>query len=278
VDRGKVSGAGAPGEELLIVAALGDELDTALDLCGSLGRLSVPGIRAWRGERSGHRIAFLKAGVGPVRSRNSLERFLARARPRAILALGYGGALREGLRVGDLVAVGRASLLRLDASPGAALEGAALEGTWPLEGGARIHERARLAGLAIELGDSVTSSQIIGTPADKRLLYRRFGASIVDMETGALARAAAEAGVALDCVRAVSDEVEDDFLAPLSYDPAAGPAGRAARLLAAGRWIRRYRDWRSRAERARGALRDFMAWYLDCPEFPAATSSCNGAT
>ena len=35
VARGKVSGAGAPGEELLIVAALGEELETALDLCGS---------------------------------------------------------------------------------------------------------------------------------------------------------------------------------------------------------------------------------------------------
>src|SRR3989442_11741228 len=59
--------------------------------------------------------------------RSTLFPYTTLFRSRAILALGYGGALREGLRVGDLVAIGRASLLRLDASPGAALEGAALE-------------------------------------------------------------------------------------------------------------------------------------------------------
>ena len=39
------------------------------------------------------------------------------------------------------------------------------------------------------------------------------------METAALAQVAAARDIPMDCVRAVSDEAGDDFLAPFSYDP-----------------------------------------------------------
>jgi hypothetical protein len=244
-----------PGGEVLVVAALSEELDTALGLCGGVARSPVRGIRAWDARRGDRAISFLKTGVGPARAERSLILYLERRRPARILAFGYAGALREGFQIGDLVALERASLLGLEPATPGGVSGAELEGTWQLDADPwRSGGRERV--------DALTSPHIIGDPRDKRVLHGRFGASVVDMETAVLARAAAAAAIPLACVRAITDLVDDDFLAPFGYVPQAGPALRAARALAAGRWIGRYRDWKVRAERARSALSDFLAGYL----------------
>jgi hypothetical protein len=246
----KVSPAGG---EVLVVAALSDELDAALRLCTGVSRLQARGIRAWEGRRRDRAISFLRTGIGPARAERSLILYLEQRRPAHILAFGYGGALREGLRIGDLVGVERASLLRLEPATPGGVSGAQLEGTWQLDAGPWTGDRER--------ADAVTSPHIIGDPRDKRVLHGRFGASVVDMETAVLARAAAAAAVPLACVRAITDLVDDDFLAPFGYVPGSGPAVRAARALAAGRWIGRYRDWKMRAERARSSLCEFLEGY-----------------
>ena len=244
-----------PGGEVLVVAALSEELDAALRLCAGVTRIPARGIRAWEGRRRDRAISFLKTGVGPARAESSLTLYLEQRRPARILAFGYAGALREGFEIGDLVAVERASLLRLEPTTPGGVSGAQLEGTWQLDA-----EPWRRGGR--ERVDALTSPHIIGDPRDKGVLHGRFGASIVDMETAGLARAAAAAAVPLACVRAITDLVDDDFLAPFGYVPESGPALRVARVLAAGHWVRRYREWKVRAERARSTLCDFLGSYL----------------
>ena len=60
------------------------------------------------------RIAFLKAGVGPRRAAESLEEALQMIPCSHVLVIGYAGALDPGLKVGDLVAAGRALAFSLD--------------------------------------------------------------------------------------------------------------------------------------------------------------------
>jgi nucleoside phosphorylase len=107
----------------------------------------------------------------------------------------------------------------------------------------------------------MTSSHVLGDPAHKRLLYDRFHASIVDMETAALARVAQSESIPLSCIRVVSDEARDTFLAPFSYNPSVGIPARAMQLIGTG-MAETYREWKSHSSVAKESLARFLAHYL----------------
>ena len=73
---------------------------------------------------------------------------------------------------------------------------------------------------------------------------------------------AAQFDVPMACVRAVTDRVHDEFLAPFSYEPSLSLAARAMRILVAGDWVRRHGQWRENTAVARRSLRRFLASYL----------------
>jgi hypothetical protein len=101
----------------------------------------------------------------------------------------------------------------------------------------------------------------LGDPLHKRLLYEKFHAAIVDMETAALARVAQSVSVPLSCVRVVSDEAQDTFLAPFSHNPSAGIPARAKKLFDTG-MVETYREWKSHSSMAKQILNRFLSHYL----------------
>jgi len=246
---------------LLIAAALAEELDAALNLCSRRKKIAGAGVPLWTGVRGKETLHFLKLGVGPARSADRLQLALACVKPASILIIGYAGALDPSLKQGELVVVERADLLPEEFWDDPAKEIGPGPG-WPLAGSVELCAAAEASGLPVRRGAVLTSSHIVGAPVAKLALFQKFHAAVVDMETAALARIAAAAAVPLRCVRAISDDVQDDFLAFLHQDPAAGPWRRAVQGLTAGNWVRRYSQWRERSEAARRSLRRFMAWYL----------------
>jgi adenosylhomocysteine nucleosidase len=247
---------------LLIASALAEELETALNLCNHRRKIRVAGVPIWLGTRAGKTLYLLKLGVGPVHSAAVLERVLAGVKATRILLIGYAGALDPGLKIGELVVVDRASLLA-EESWGVPLEGIGFGGAWPLADADAVYALALAAALPVHRGAALTFPCLIGSPEHKRVLFQRFHAAIVDMETASLARVASTFAIPLGCVRAVSDEADDDFIAFLSYEPGAGPLQRAEKTLAAGDWLRRYSQWRERSLAARQNLSRFMTHYLD---------------
>ncbi len=199
---------------------------------------------------------------GPARSGAKLKRLMSDVHPSRILIVGYAGALNPSLKVGDLVVAGRVSLIGEKPRVSTPLENLELSGSWELAEGQEILQLVKTAGAQMIGGDLLTSPYIIGEPRQKESLFRRFNADAIDMETAALARIAVPAGIPVSCVRSISDEAQDEFLAPFSYDPHSGPIGRAAKVVTAGNWIRRCRDWRERAAVARASLRKFLEVYL----------------
>ena len=117
-------------------------------------------------------------------------------------------------------------------------------------------ESALSSGLRACAGATMTSSYVLGNPAHKRLLYEKFHASIVDMETAGLARVAQSAKIPLSCIRVVSDEAGDTFLAPFSYDPSAGIPARAMKLIGTG-LVETYREWKTHSSAAKRESRPF---------------------
>jgi nucleoside phosphorylase len=247
---------------LLIAAALAEELEVALNLCTRRTRVACGGARLWSAAHQDVTIHFLKTGVGPRRSGNALEIALRSLRLANILVIGYAGALSREMKLGDLAILRRAALFGGTGERVTPFEKTKLSETWDLAESSSLLAIARAAGTPAYPCDGLTSAHIIGDPSQKRFLHERFGVSVVDMETAALARVAASAGIPLGCVRAVSDEADDAFLAPFTYDPSSTPLRRAARVLSAGNWIRRYGAWRDRAAIARESLRRFLTAYL----------------
>ena len=106
---------------------------------------------------------------------------IAGGRPRALLAVGFCGALDPGLAVGDLVAAERV----VDEASGEAFAA----------------DAGLLARAPGRRGVLVSARRIARTPAERA----RLDGTAVDLESAALARAARDAGVPFLALRAVTD-------------------------------------------------------------------------
>ncbi len=245
---------------LLIAAALGEELETGMVLCQDQKKILSASLSLRQATRGGKTITFLKTGVGPKRSAASLKEALKVITPSQILVIGYAGALDPGLKLGSLVAVAKAASFSLDKND-PDWDHVRLEGEVELVHGADLARLAESAGISACAGSTLTSPYVLGDPERKRLLFEKFHATIVDMETAALAFIAAAKAIPISCVRVISDEANDTFLAPFSYDPSTNIPLRARKLLDNG-MIKTYQEWKDHASVAKESLGRFLSYYL----------------
>ena len=141
----------------------------------------------------------------------------------SLVSFGVAGALRDGLRVGDV----------LDATRVVDGSGATL---WE---GTGLGVRGALAGTVL------ASDVLVHDAAERRRLHEASGADAVDMESGMLARSGRLAGV----VRAISDGVDSDVQ---GVDSTVHPDGRT-NIVGLLRWVVTKRAAAVRS--MRGALR-----------------------
>ena len=243
----------------LIAAAMEEELQLAMVLCQDREKKEKQGVCYWQARRAEKEVIFFKTGIGPRRSASNLERILNLLVPSHILLIGYAGALDPNLKLADLVAIRNALGCSLGEND-PALSNLQLDRQFELTEADAIVESARSFGLRAFAGNALTSAYVLGIPEDKHYLYKKYGASTVDMETAAVARIAASKNIPLSCVRAVSDEAEDTFLAPFSYNPSANIAARAVKIIGAG--IQSYQQWKTNSQTAGETLNRFLAQYL----------------
>ena len=243
---------------LMMAAALAEELNVALELCDNRERIRSENKGVWNGTIGGSKICLVKTGTGPVRASKKMETVIHSLRPHRILWIGYAGALADEIRVGDLIVIQKTSILGDRGAKARPIDQLEAAMSFELTGSSELFELAKSAGVRAHCGDGLTSPFIIGDPIQKRALNRRFHALSIDMETAAVARVASVAGVPFSCVRAVSDDAGDEFLAPFSYDPNASPVRKAIRAAGAGNWWKRLHAWRERSERARECMRVYL--------------------
>jgi adenosylhomocysteine nucleosidase len=243
---------------LMIAAALEEELETAKSLCIDITKVEHAKTRLWQGVRNSAALSFVRTGIGPKRSALRLQEALITAKPSQILVIGYAGALDPELKLGDVVAIEKVLLLS-ENPPG--WEQVQVEGEFNLERCSGFQQAATAAGISSHVGIALTSYHVLGHPIHKRLLHQRFQAATVDMETAALARVAQAERIPLRCIRVVSDEAEDAFLVPFSYDPATGIPVRAKHFVETG-VLETYRRWKSNSSIAKARLSNFLSQYL----------------
>jgi len=245
---------------IFIVAAMEEELKTCMELCLDVRRMPGPDIPMWQARTAkGTPIAFLKAGVGPEKSTARIRKAFNWIAPDLMLITGYAGALDPDLKIGDLVAVDRATAFSLNKNHP---DWKHVEADMPFD---LTHVDAlmavKTAGLSIFKGSILSSRHVLGNPEHKNLLFRRFQASVVDMETAFLVREAHARKIPVSALRVISDTARDSFLEPFERDQDLGLIDRTQKLLRAG-LVSSLRDWKARAAAARDTLRRFWEIYL----------------
>lgn len=159
--------------------------------------------------RHGARVTVAASGAVPDRAQAAARRLVA-ARPDVLVSFGLAGGLDPALAAGELVCPEQIHPARADAAPMAAQPDPAWR-AWAI---------AALSG-QVAGGTLVAAEAAVTTPAAKAALAAA-GGGIVDMETAALAEAAADSGTPLLVLRAVCDpaarEVPAALLALLDAD------------------------------------------------------------
>jgi nucleoside phosphorylase len=248
---------------MLIAAALEEELKTCMELCRDVRYMPGPDVPVWQARTAkGTPLAFLRTGVGPEKSTARIRKAFEWIDPELMLIAGYAGALRPDLKIGDLVAVTSARAFSLDKKHP---DWNHIEADDPFEL-TNIDElmTVQTAGLSIFKGGILSSRHVLGNPEHKNLLFRRFQASVVDMETAFLVREAAARRIPASALRVISDTAQDSFLEPFERGTGLKLTGRAQKLLTSGP-VSSLREWKNRAATARSALRRFWETYLDVP-------------
>ncbi len=151
-------------------------------------------------------VTTLITGVGQQRMRQALGWLLSQPaigghvyRPRSILSAGFSGALREDLRVGDLI-VGT-EVVDEDGR------------RWPVTAWQQVFnllDRPRHVGILppqLWRGPILTTARFVSRPEDKMAVADRHGTLAVDMESATVAELCHRQGVPFACLRVISDDV-----------------------------------------------------------------------
>lgn len=196
------------GGPLAVVTAVGPESRAVARALGLVrdGTGEMVMYRGWQGA-----MVLGQVGVGE-QAGPAARRFLALVHPRLVVVLGVAGALRPGLRTGELIiaeAVARMGDDRAARSVEVALR------TW-------ARKAAADAGMSWSEGLLLTAPAVVGTREEKMALGRE-GALAVDMESWHIAEAAAAMGRPCLIVRAIADELDEALRLP--PDTFVGPRG-----------------------------------------------------
>jgi adenosylhomocysteine nucleosidase len=144
-------------------------------------------LQFFKADLDGKSILFARTGVGIRRARNGTNYLIQKFKPELIISAGLGGALRDGLRVGDIIV-----------------------GEWVLS--LRRNQKRKLFcdinGLSMDFmkGGLLTEGRFVHDADEKRRLYRQTGALSVDMETWGVVEAADDYGAPVISVRSISDD------------------------------------------------------------------------
>ncbi|MBA3313759.1 MAG: 5'-methylthioadenosine nucleosidase [Planctomycetaceae bacterium] len=190
-----------------LVCALSMELNYFFDRCEKVRTLSGAGFRFRGGRLNGIRVASVESGAGMKKAARAACALIDGHAPAWIIACGFAGALRAGVKIGDIV-VSESVTTPL---------GAAI--TTP-------HGMSSDPSNGLHVGRVLTADKIVRLVKDKQALAHQFDAIACDMESYAVAEVCRDAKTPFMIVRSVTDDLSADLPAEVHALLASTGAGR----------------------------------------------------
>lgn len=214
-------------------------------------------VRCVVGRRGGCEVLVAQTGVGPGRAAAVCRDVLREHPVDLAVSAGLACALVPA-QVGDLL-VGTDVRMEPDGHGGAPSQQACAGEI--VQAAVRAAERA---GLPAHTGSFVTARRILWQAADKRAMAERTGAIGLDMESAALAAAAAERQVPFAIIRSVSDLADENL--PVDFNLFLKPAGwlkGIAACVAAPSCVGGFLRLRRQMRTASGTMARFFERFVD---------------
>jgi adenosylhomocysteine nucleosidase len=245
-----------------IIFAMPVEADAFAGLATETVELTAAGLTLHEGVVAGRRVAWCVAGAGGETAGRATRLLIDGHRPRLILSPGFAGGLDPALTRGTVVYPRRA---------------VSREGGPPIAVAATGQGSATAAAGSANSSDDLTIvsvDTVVTTAAAKRELAVATGASLVDMETYAVATAARAAGLPCVSIRVISDDASQDLPTEIAalVQPQSGMRRLGAALAGIGRRPRAALDmwqlWEHAVVDGRtlaGAIKIFLEGLSDSP-------------
>ncbi len=202
-----------PAAPVAVVAAMTEELDGLRAKAeGARGRPFVEATVA------GRSVVLVATGDGAANAARVAAELLCQRPIAGLIVVGVSGALSPALETGSLIVARR--VVQVDVPV-------------PVPD-PRWVEQVRGCG-GVEVGTVLSAPKLLCTRVSKAAAYAGLGngePAVVDLETAALARVAADHGVPYIALRAISDTAEEDL--PLDFNRYCDESGRVDRVRVAG--------------------------------------------
>jgi adenosylhomocysteine nucleosidase len=206
-----------------VIAAMRAEIAPLLALARIDQRHRLEGCRVYRGTLGGAPVVMAWTGEGAERAERGASALLERFAVSALVVVGVAGGLSPSLRAGMLIASRRVQ-----------------DGSAPLpEPDAELLGRA-LRHEGVRAGMVLSSRRILSTAASKAEAGAALGdhePAVVDLESAAFARVAAERRVGYLVVRAICDPAEEEL--PFDLECCRDGSGRVKRIKVVRQALRR---------------------------------------
>ncbi|HLO27322.1 MAG TPA: nucleoside phosphorylase, partial [Geobacteraceae bacterium] len=174
---------------------------------GTHRREKVAGFNLYRFTLGNRDVSLIESGIGAARAAEAAGILIDSVSPGVILSFGFAGAVLPGPAVGDIIVGDRLLFFRERLFT----EQKGLPPGLPEKLAAMLEEACRGRSFRIHRGTLVTTGEIVDKHRLAGLLPAGTANPAVEMETVAVARAAARAGIPLVAIRAVSDGAEEEL-------------------------------------------------------------------
>jgi adenosylhomocysteine nucleosidase len=164
-----------------------------------------------RGSLRGREIALVETGVGPRRAKQAAQSIIDHFKPAYVVLMGAAGAAAPGLKLGDVVIIEK--ILRKE-GPIHDTKKTGVSSTYCCHAG--LNKRAQQvllqAGLTPAIGNCLTAERFVHRKEKKAWIHETFNASVIEMESAAMAAVLSAAGVPFINVRVISDTAEKSII------------------------------------------------------------------
>lgn len=190
-----------------LVAAMPEETGPLLRRVGKSTRETIGGFDLYRFTIGGWNAAVIESGIGAERAAQATDLLIGAAAPDLILNIGFAGAILPGPAVGDIVVANRLLFFKerlFSEQPGLAADVTS-------EVISLLEKICTGVDFRIHCGTFITTGEIVNKRRLAGLLPDRTTNPSVEMETVAVARKAARAGIPLVAIRAISDGADEEL-------------------------------------------------------------------
>jgi adenosylhomocysteine nucleosidase len=164
-----------------------------------------------RGSLRGREIALVETGVGPRRAKQAAQSIIDHFKPAYVVLMGAAGAAAPGLKLGDIVIIEK--ILRKE-GPIHDTKKTNVSSTFCCHPGLNKAAQQVLvhSGMRPVFGNCLTAERFVHHKEKKAWIHETFNASVIEMESAAMAAVLSAAGVPFINVRVISDTAEKSII------------------------------------------------------------------